>query len=136
MPDPMLGNGAVTATLRGKVFLPMSQTIDELTFDVEAERTLHALEVSLNEVDGVEADLESGILTVEFEDGARFVINSHRAARQIWLAAGAEAWHFDVNPATSRWTATKTGEEIWACIEEQVSKKLARPIQLERMATA
>lgn len=113
----------------------MSQTIDELTFDVEADRTLHALETSLNEVDGVEADLESGILTIEFEDGAKFVVNSHRAARQIWMAAGAQAWHFDLDPTTSRWTASKTAEEIWACIEEQISKKLGRPTSLERMAT-
>lgn len=113
----------------------MSQSTDELSFDVAADRTLHALETSLNEVDGIEADLESGILTVEFEDGARFVINSHRAARQIWVAAGAQAWHFDVAPATETWTATKTGEELWACLQEQISKKLGRPIQLERMAT-
>lgn len=113
----------------------MSDPIDERTFDLTADRTLHALETSLNELDGLEADLESGILTVEFEDGVRFVINSHRAARQIWIAAGAQAWHFDVDPASERWTATKTGEELWACLEEQISKKLGRRIQLERMAT-
>lgn len=113
----------------------MTQSIDELTFDVEADRVLQALEVSLNEVDGIEADLESGILTIEFEDGARFVLNSHRAARQIWLAAGAQAWHFDIDLAKSSWSSAKTGEEIWACIEEQVSKKLARSVELERMAT-
>lgn len=113
----------------------MSHSIDELTFDLAADRTLHALETSLNEIDGVEADLESGILTVEFEDGVRFVINSHRAARQIWVAAGAQAWHFDVDPSSERWTASKTGEEIWACLEEQISKKLGHRIQLERMAT-
>lgn len=112
-----------------------SSSIDELTFDIEAGRTLQALETSLNELDGVEADLESGILTIEFEDGSRFVANSHRAARQIWFAAGAKAWHFDVDLATSRWTATKTGEEIWACVEEQVAQKLGRAIRLERMAT-
>lgn len=113
----------------------MTHPIDELTFDVEADRMLHALEVSLNELDGIEADLESGILSIEFEDGGKFVVNSHRAARQIWMAAGAQAWHFDVDPSTSRWTATKTGEELWACLEEQISKKLGRPTRLERMAT-
>jgi len=112
----------------------MAPPIDELTFDVEASRTLQALEASLNEIEGIEADLESGILTIEFEDGSRFVVNSHRAARQIWFAAGAQAWHFDLDTATSRWVATKTGEEIWACVEAQVAQKLGQPIRLERMA--
>lgn len=113
----------------------MSLPIDEHTFDVAADRVLHALETSINELDGLEADLESGILTVEFEDGARFVVNSHRAARQIWVAAGARAWHFDVDPGSDKWTATKSGEELWACLEEQIATKLGRPIELERMAT-
>jgi len=113
----------------------MPTPIDELTFDTEAARTLQALDTSLNEIDGLEADLESGILTIEFEDGSRFVVNSHRAARQIWFAAGAMAWHFDLDPATSRWVATKSGEEIWACVEAQVAQKLGQPIRLERMAT-
>lgn len=113
----------------------MSLSIDEHTFDVAADRVLHALETSINELDGLEADLESGILTVEFEDGARFVINSHRAARQIWVAAGAQAWHFDVDPREDRWTAAKSGEELWACLEAQISSKLGRGVQLERMAT-
>ncbi len=108
----------------------MSASIDERTFDDLADRTLHALEVALNDLEGVEADLESGILTVEFEDGVRFVINSHRAARQIWMAAGARAWHFDVHPDERVWKATKTGEELWACVSQQVSDKLGVKVSL------
>jgi CyaY protein len=104
--------------------------MDERTFDTLAERTLRALETALNDVDGIEADLESGILTIEFMDRAKFVVNSHRAARQIWMAAGASAWHFDVDVATGRWKATKSGEELWNCIGEQVGQKLGRPLVL------
>ena len=88
----------------------MAESIDEGTFDSLADRVLHELETALNEVDGLEADLESGIVTVEFDDGAKFVINSHRAARQIWMAAAARAWHFDVDPKSGVWTAAKTAE--------------------------
>jgi CyaY protein len=108
----------------------MTEPMDERAFDTAADRALYALEAALNEIDGIEADLESGILTIEFPDGVRYVINSHRAARQIWMAAGARAWHFDVDPRTDRWTATKTGEELRACVEEQVSAKLGRSVRL------
>jgi CyaY protein len=108
----------------------VSATTDEATFDAAAERTLRALEIALNEIDDVEADLESGILTVEFRDGARFVINSHRAARQVWMAAGASAWHFDWDESTARWTASRSGEELWGCVSDQAGRKLGRPLHL------
>ena len=110
----------------------MADPIDEATFDDLADGTLRALDRALNDVDGVEADLESGILTIEFPDGERFVVNSHRAARQIWMAARANAWHFDVERATRRWTAKKNGDELWACVEREVGQKLGQPLVLSR----
>jgi CyaY protein len=109
-----------------------SDPIDEASFDLAAERTLRALEGALNDVEGLEADLESGILSIEFEDGVRFIINSHRAARQIWMAAGALAWHFDLEARSATWTAKKTGDELWSCVERQLSQKLGRSIDLAR----
>jgi CyaY protein len=110
----------------------MADPIDEATFEELADRALRALEGALNEVDGLEADLESGILNIEFSDGERFVVNSHRAARQIWMAARANAWHFDVDAATRRWTATKTGDELWDCVQREIGKKLEQPLVLPR----
>ncbi len=126
VPDPLFGRGSLN--LPREPLMP--DPIDEATFDDMADRTLHALEIALNEIEGVEADLESGILNIEFEDGARFIVNSHRAARQIWMAAGASAWHFDVDVKTRRWSSTKTREELWACIARQVEEKLGRPLDL------
>jgi CyaY protein len=110
----------------------MADPIDEATFDDLADRALRALDGALNDVDGIEADLESGILSIEFPDGERFIVNSHRAARQIWMAARASAWHFDVDPKTQRWTATKTGDELWDCVQREVGKKLERPLVFAR----
>jgi CyaY protein len=108
----------------------MAATMDDGTFDDLAEGALRALDSALNDVDGIEADLESGILTVEFADGVRFVVNSHRAARQIWMAAGASAWHFDVDPGSKRWTATKSGDELWSCLEREIGQKLGQKLVL------
>jgi CyaY protein len=109
------------------------EVLSEQQFDAAADRSLRALDRQINEIpEGVEADLESGILTLEFEDGGKFVVNSHRAARQIWMAAERTAWHFDYAPATDRWISAKTGEELWSTLEAIVSRKLGRPVRLAR----
>jgi CyaY protein len=105
-------------------------SIDQHTFDALADRTLHVLEIALGDVDGIDVELQSGVLTIEFGDGECFVINSHSAARQIWMAAGAIAWHFDVHADTNRWTAAKTAEDLWICVGQKVGEKLGRSITL------
>ena len=44
------------------------------------------------EPDEVDYTTGDGMLTLEFPDGARFVLNRQGAARQIWFAAGARGW--------------------------------------------
>src|SRR5262245_32385030 len=102
----------------------MGDELSEQIFDQLADRTLSALVESIGELDDVEADLAQGVLTVKFEDGKRYVINSHRAARQIWMAADSSAWHFDWNG--SQWISTKSKDELLALVERTVGKKLGR----------
>lgn len=109
------------------------EALSEQQFDAAGDRSLRALDRQINEIpEGVEADLESGILTLEFDDGEKYVVNSHRAARQIWMAAARTAWHFDYRPAEDRWVAQKTGEELWSTLEEVLTRKLGRPVKLTR----
>ena len=93
----------------------------ESEFDKIATDTLDRLDKAVR--DQVDADLSNGILTLEFEDGTKFVINSHAAARQIWAAANLSAMHFSWDGA--RWLASKTGRELFAEIGALVAGKLA-----------
>ncbi|MCK6545861.1 iron donor protein CyaY [Myxococcota bacterium] len=106
----------------------MSEPLSEGQFDRVADETLTSLVDALAELDDLEADLSQGVLTVKFEDGKRYVINSHRAARQIWAAAESTAWHFDWDGRA--WISTKSKDELWALLTSIVSKKLGRPISL------
>lgn len=90
--------------------------MDESTFDrIGREELLH-IEEALAEVDPDQVEITStdGVLTLQLSDGARIVVNTHRAARQIWMAAVASAWHFDPpaqdNPDAG-W-ATSEGTEL------------------------
>jgi CyaY protein len=88
---------------------------------------LDALSLRLGET--FEVELANDILTLEFPDGVRFVINSHRAAQQIWMAANTSAWHF--NPAADgRWVCSKSGETLTTVLTSQLQSKLGDTIQL------
>jgi len=107
------------------------EALSEHDFEREADQTLRALERALDDLDGLEADLQSGILTLEFDDGVKFVVNSHRAARQIWMAAERSAWHFDFRRGAGRWVAGKSGEDLLPTLEGVLGRKLGRPVKLE-----
>lgn len=107
-----------------------TEGLSEREFEHVADQALHALEKALGEVDPIEIDLSMGVLTLEFPDGTKYVINSHRAARQIWMAAERNAWHFDFQKQNSRWTSAKDGAELWSTVEGVLSRKLGRPLTL------
>jgi CyaY protein len=104
----------------------------EADYDAVAAPELQRLIARLDELesDAVEAELASDILTIEFNDGTRYVLNSHRAARQIWLSAERSAWHFDFLPERKSWVAAKTGDELWATLTRLLSSKLGEAVTL------
>jgi CyaY protein len=80
-----------------------------------------------DEVDFAPAD---GVVTIEFADGTRYVLNRQTAADQMWFAAGARAWHYNWDPARGAWIDDKEGHELFARIAEVVSQKLGRRVEV------
>jgi CyaY protein len=107
-----------------------TEAITEQAFEHAADEALHALDRSLADLDALEVDLQMGILTLEFADGTKYVVNSHRAAKQIWMAAERSAWHFDYHPGDKRWVAAKSGDELRSTVAAVVSRKLGRPVDI------
>ncbi len=92
-------------------------------YKVSAKALAH-IDARLGEVDvdGLDVSLAGDVLTIAFADGARFVINAHSAAGQIWMAAGTTAWHFDHEDG--RWVARRTGDELMQTVARVVGEKL------------
>jgi CyaY protein len=102
-------------------------------YDRLASGELQRLLLALDAVeDTVDTELSDGILSLEFSDGARYLVNSHRAARQIWMAANTKAWHFDYDPQSGRWVAGRSSAELWTTLSGLLSEKLKKPISLRR----
>ena len=105
--------------------------MDEKEFEQRAREALGKLETALQALsDDLEVDLGGGILTLEFADGEKYVVNSHGVAKQIWLSANLSAWHFGWHEATQSWRDTKTGAELFTELGKLVAEKLAVPVVL------
>jgi CyaY protein len=99
--------------------------MDEADFDRIAADEMNLLEDAFTDVDPdlIDVSVSDGVLRLDMKDGVRIVINSHRAARQIWMAAISTAWHFDpIDGGSGGWRAPKTGEELRATLKKLVSR--------------
>ena len=105
--------------------------MDEASFDRVARDELHQLENAFSDIDpdDVEVSSSEGVLRLDLRDGTRIVINSHRAARQIWMAAIASAWHFDPS-GDGAWRAAKTGEELRPTLARLLRERIGLTVSL------
>lgn len=97
--------------------------MDEREYERVAATAFRRIGDLFEEVDPDRADLESAgdVLRIDFASGGCVVINTQRPARQIWLAGGKSAWHFDYEPAGGRWLDSKdAGVELFAKLAELV----------------
>lgn len=111
----------------------MDDKLPEPEFERLADAELHRLLDALIECgDEIDPDLQMGVLSINFDDGTKYVVNSHRAARQIWMAADRQAWHFDYEAAGAQWRATQSNDELWATLEAVLERKLGAELRLRR----
>jgi len=82
----------------------------------------------LEDFDPDEVDFTSsdGVLKLEFPDGTTYVLNRQSAVEQMWLAAGARAWHYDWSG--SQWLSDKDKHELLGQLASSVSEKIGRTV--------
>lgn len=105
--------------------------MDDTSFDRVARDELQSLETAFSDIDPDEVEVSSseGVLRLDLRDGTRIVINSHRAARQIWMAAVATAWHFDPE-GEGVWRAPRTGEELRPTLARLLRERIGLTMSL------
>lgn len=101
-------------------------------FEILADQFMESVLKTLDELDPDELDsqLAMGVLTMEFEDGSKCIMNRQVAAQQIWLAAGATAWHFDHDAPGNSWQDTKGRGTLSAILGEVLTERLGRPVTI------
>jgi len=104
-----------------------------MTKDTNAEafrRTLEQLEEILDECDAdIDYDTVSDILTIEFEDDSKIIINYQSANGQLWLAARSGGFHYDYDADKNVWENDRNGtdffEELSRLATEQAREDIA-----------
>jgi len=105
--------------------------VDEREFQKRADECLQRVARWLEGFDPDELDYATsdGVVTLSFADGKRFVLNRQGAASQMWLAAGARAWHYRFDEARGEWLDDKDGHALLERIGSTVSEKLGRAVR-------
>lgn len=80
--------------------------------------------------DEVDFATTDGVVTIEFADDVRYVLNRQTAADQMWFAAGVGAWHYDWDGERRRWLSDKDGHDLYSKISEVVSEKIGREVEV------
>jgi len=108
----------------------MSAAMDRSTYIALADACLARVQDWLEAFDPDELDYSTadGVVKLEFADRVTFVLNRQAASNQMWLAAGARAWHYDWNGAT--WVCDRDGHDLFANVAKVVGEKLGRNVKL------
>jgi len=79
--------------------------------------------------DEVDYTTGDGVVSMEFPDGGKFILSRHAATKQIWLAAGARAWHYNRDAASARWIDDRDGRDLNGRLAEAISERIGRTIE-------
>lgn len=104
--------------------------VTEAEYESLAHETLTHIEQAV-EASGAEIEFETEdeILTLEFPDGSRIIINKQRPLKQIWVAARSGGFHYQYDPARKQWVRAG-GQELIADLEDFVGQQLKTPVRL------
>ncbi len=78
--------------------------------------------------DEVDFSTTDGVVTIEFPDDKKFILNRQAATCQMWFAAGVRAWHYEWKSESQVWLCDKDGHDLMARIGEVVSEKIGRGV--------
>ena len=107
--------------------------MDASQFESLADATLTRLQAAIEEQSGgdIDAELIGGILTLELESGAKYVINKHGPNQQIWLASPRSgAWHFAWSADEQAWLSTRGGDRLEALLSGELSQASGHSLDL------
>lgn len=103
-------------------------------FLAQAEATLRAIEDAVSHIgDGGDIDIEASragnVVTIEFEDGSKIIVNSQEPMQEMWVAARAGGFHFRWDGA--RWIDTKTGAELFDALSRYAGQQAGAALVLK-----
>ena len=106
--------------------------MNESQFNQLAEETMMAVEEAIEE-SGADIDYDNvaDILTLEFSNGSRIIINKQTPLSQIWVAAKSGGFHFDYDETSELWCLNGDLEkDLFSQLSLYCSQQAGENIQL------
>ena len=105
--------------------------MNEAEFHRQATQILLRIEQAVEDA-GVDIDFENAgdILTLEFTNGSKIIINKQAPAKQIWVAARAGGFHYSFDADKKSWLNDQTGEELLAQLSHLASQQAGVGVSL------
>jgi CyaY protein len=103
--------------------------MNESEFDKKATDTLLTIEQAIEE-SGADIDFEAagGILTLEFANGTKIIVNKQGAARQIWVAAKSGGYHYGF--IDGQWINDQGGGELMSELSQFIREQSGEDVTL------
>ena len=93
-----------------------------------AEAVLAAIERSLDDTDAdIEFERSGNVLTLEFENDTKIIVNLQPPMQEIWIAAKSGGYHFRF--VDGEWRDTRNGSEFYAALSEYATQQAGEPVQ-------
>ena len=110
---------------------PIVEALKDSSFYVVAEKTLKAIEMSLEEAfQASDLDLDTSrqggnVVNIQFEDKSVIVVNTQAPLQEIWVAAKEGGFHYRWAGTleTPLWLDTKTGAELFSELSRLASQQ-------------
>ena len=114
------------------------ETLSESSFYAVAEKTLKAIEMSLEEAfQQTDLDLDiarqgGNVVNIQFEDRSVIVVNTQAPLQEIWVAAKEGGFHYRWAGTLAKplWLDTKTGAELFSELSRLASQQAKANLQV------
>lgn len=103
--------------------------MNESEFDKKATDTLLRIEQGIEESSAdIDFEAAGGILTLEFANGTKIIVNKQGAAGQIWVAAKSGGYHYGF--VDGRWINDQGGGELMRELSRFIREQSGEDVSL------
>ena len=98
-----------------------------------AEAALDAIEQAVDASGAsIECERSGSVLTLEFDDGGKIIVNLQAPMHEIWIASKGGGFHFRYNDADRTWRDTRDGGELFESLSTSATRQAGEAVTLAR----
>ena len=95
-----------------------------------AEAVLAAVERAIDDTDAdIEFERSGNVLTLEFENRTKIIVNLQPPMQEIWIAAKAGGFHFRFTD--DAWRDTRNGTEFFSALSDYATQQAGETVTFE-----